>query len=198
MRNTTRRVTLAALALLGTAGPALAGGFWSFGVRIGVPVYPGPCCGYGFHCWRPYAVYVQPAPVIIQPAPVVQEVPVVQPVYRAAAPAPTVTPPPPAAVPNERQSDIQQNLQRLSDPDERVRAEAALQLGRLRAQRAVDPLAATLAGDASPAVREAAARGLGLIGSPRALPALRRAAQADSDRDVRHSAMFAIDVIQAR
>jgi HEAT repeat protein len=93
---------------------------------------------------------------------------------------------------------VEQNLQRLRDRDERVRADAAVQLGRLRAERAVDPLAATLAGDSSPVVREAAARGLGLIGSVKGLAALRRAAQVDGDRDVRHSAMFAVDVIQAR
>jgi HEAT repeat protein len=61
----------------------------------------------------------------------------------------------------------------------------------------VDPLAATLAGDRSPAVRDAAARALGLIASPQALPALERAAQADADRDVRRSAQFAVEVIQA-
>jgi HEAT repeat protein len=46
-------------------------------------------------------------------------------------------------------------------------------------------------------VREAAARALGLIGSSAALPALQQAASTDSDHDVRHSARFAIDVIQS-
>ena len=72
-----------------------------------------------------------------------------------------------------------------------------MQLGRGRAAQAVDPLAATLAGDRSPVVREAAARALGLIGSSAALPALQQAASADPDHDVRHSAGFAIDVIQS-
>jgi HEAT repeat protein len=93
--------------------------------------------------------------------------------------------------------DINQHLQLLADPDERTRADSVMQLGRMKAARAVDPLAATLAGDRSPLVREAAARALGLIGSPKALPALQHAALADNDRDVRHSAQFAIDVIQA-
>ncbi|HEX5270930.1 MAG TPA: HEAT repeat domain-containing protein, partial [Gemmataceae bacterium] len=64
------------------------------------------------------------------------------------------------------------------------------------ADRAVDALTTTLAGDGSAEVREAAARALGLIGSPRALAALQRAAQGDADRDVRNSARFAADVIQ--
>src|SRR5262249_5883046 len=70
------------------------------------------------------------------------------------------------------------------------------ELGRMKADRAIDPLLAALAGDRSPVVRDAAARALGLIGSPRALTALLHAAQADNDRDVRHSAPFAVEVIQ--
>jgi HEAT repeat protein len=76
--------------------------------------------------------------------------------------------------------------------------ESALQLGRLRASDAVDPLAATLAGDRSPQVREAAARALALIGSSKGLPALEQAARADADPTVRHSAEFSIDVIRTR
>jgi HEAT repeat protein len=102
-----------------------------------------------------------------------------------------------APVADDRQQEVEHLLQHLANPDERVRADSALQLGRMRVQRAVDPLAATLAGDRSPAVREAAARALGLIASPKALPALQRAAQADADRDVRHSARFAVDVLQS-
>jgi HEAT repeat protein len=89
-------------------------------------------------------------------------------------------------------------LQHLADPNERIRADSAVQLGRLKAHRAVDPLTATLAGDQSPLAREAAARALGLIGDVRAMPALRRAAQVDIDATVRSSATFAIDVIQTR
>jgi len=98
---------------------------------------------------------------------------------------------------NAGQVDIGRYLQQLRDPDERVRADSVLQLGRLRAVSAVDPVAATLAGDRSPMVREAAARSLALMGSPKALPALQHAALSDSDRDVRHSAQFAVDVIQS-
>ena len=94
-------------------------------------------------------------------------------------------------------AEVERNLQMLADPDERVRAGVVMQLGRFKSERAVDPLAATLAGDRSPTVREAAARALALIGSPKALPALRGAALNDSDRDVRHSAEFAIEVVQS-
>jgi HEAT repeat protein len=126
---------------------------------------------------------------------VLQPVPVAQPVYQAPPPRPVVAQAPPAADGSE--ADVERHLQLLADPDERVRADSVMQLGRMRAQRAVDPLAATLAGDRSPTVRDAAARALGLIGSPQAIPALQRAAQADNDRDVRHSAQFAIDVVQS-
>jgi HEAT repeat protein len=94
------------------------------------------------------------------------------------------------------QADADRLLQQLTNADERVRADCVMQLGRLKVVKAVDPLAATLAGDRSPTVREAAARALGLIGSPKALTALQNAALADGDRDVRHSAQFAMDVIQ--
>src|SRR5205807_47634 len=102
--------------------------------------------------------------------------------------APTTAEPPPAA-------DVGPYLNDLGSGDERVRAGAVVQLGRLKAERAVEPLTHALAEDRSPAVREAAARGLGLIGSPASLTALQRAAQADDDRDVRHSASFAAEII---
>jgi HEAT repeat protein len=105
-------------------------------------------------------------------------------------------PVPRAAAPDERQADIGRRIEHLSNPDARVRADVAIELGRMKAERAVDALTVSLSNDASPAVRESAARALGLIGSPRALPALQRAAQADADRDVRNSARFATDVIQ--
>jgi hypothetical protein len=205
--------SLAVLGLCGTVAEAGGGPSWSIGVRIGAPVYPRPYYYYGPpYYYRPYPVYVEPAPVVVRP------VEVVQPVYQvpATAPAGTQAPAPtpagtqaPAvaatqAVPvstqapasDERSGDVERNLQLLADANENVRANAVLQLGRLRAVRAIDPLAATLTGDASPSVRETAARALGLIGSPKAMPALQRAAQLDSDRDVRHSAQFAIEVIQ--
>lgn len=118
-------------------------------------------------------------------------------------------PPPPAPpvaahpVPNdparvERQHEIGEHLRQLADANEGVRLDAVTQLGRMRAVRAIDPLAATLAGDQSPAVRVAAAHSLGLIASPKALPALNRAIQVDPDRDVRKAAEFALEIIQSR
>jgi hypothetical protein len=205
-----RLSAIGALCLLALSGrPAQARVF--VGVGIGIPVWGPPCYG-----WRPYyapyyyypppVVYAAPPPVtVVQPAPVT----VVQPAQPAATtlqPVPATqttagsSPEPPLVQPaavNTRQNAIDGWMQRLSHPDEAVRSEAALQLGRMRAQRAVDALTATLAGDRSPAVRETAARALGLIGSPQALAALQRAAQSDSDRDVRRSAQFSVEIIQA-
>jgi HEAT repeat protein len=87
-------------------------------------------------------------------------------------------------------------LQQLSDPNETLRRDAVLELGRMRALRAVDPLMVMLARDSSPRVREAAARALGLIDAPRSLNALNNAAQADNDPEVRRSAQFASDAIR--
>jgi HEAT repeat protein len=96
-----------------------------------------------------------------------------------------------------RVEEVDAALQQLASADERGRAEAAVQLGRLHADRAVAPLTRALEQDRSPQVREAAARGLGLIAAPSSLSALQRAAQADSDRDVRHSASFAAEIIRS-
>ena len=95
------------------------------------------------------------------------------------------------------QEEAEAALQQFAGGDDRGRAEAAVQLGRLRAASAVDTLTRALEQDHSPTVREAAARGLGLIGAPSSLAALQRAAQADDDREVRHSAGFAAEVIRA-
>jgi len=193
---------------VGTATPVLAGSNWSVGIRIGTPGFYHRPWAPIYPIYRPYPVYVAPAPVYVQPAPVVlQPAPVYQPVYPApapayqpAAPAPTYQAPTPTSVVSHASAaetasfDGERYLRQLADPNEQVRLDSALQLGRARYVRAVDPLAATLAGDRSPAVREAAARALGLISSPKALPAL-QGALADSDSQVRHSAQFAIDVI---
>lgn len=198
-----------------SASTAQAGhGFWSVGVNIGGPAYYRPYYYPYPYYYRPYGVYVAPGPVIVEPAPVVQTAPVVVPSYSppplgsaynappATAPAPTpeLAPTPRAVTPTAltAQADTRQLLQQLGNADERVRTDTVMQLGRSRASQAIDPLAATLAGDRSPGVREAAARALGLIGSPKALPALQRAAQLDGDRDVRRSAQFAMEVIQSR
>ena len=185
------------------AVPAPARAGWGVRFNIGLPIFVGPCWGY--YPYRPVyvapaPVYV-PAPVVVQPAAVAQPIAAAQPAYQTSAPPPAymaATPQPLAhAVALDRSdAEVAPQLRQLSDPDERTRAASAMALGRLRAVQAVDPLAATLAGDRSPAVREAAARALALIGSPKAMPALQQAALADPDRDVRHSAQFAVDVVQ--
>jgi hypothetical protein len=196
----TRRVVLACLVAASvSAASAQAHVGWSIGLNFGPPVYYRP---WGFYYYRPYPVIVQPAPVYVQPVPVYPY----QPAYQTAAPPPPPMPVPqptagssvtPAAATTVSQRNDGGLIQLLAHPDEQARADAAMQLGRLKAMNAIDPLAATLAGDRSPAARDAAARALGLIGSPKALAALKYAAQADADRDVRHSAQFSIEVIQS-
>jgi hypothetical protein len=183
------------------AAPASAG--WGIGIGIGFPVYA-PYRPYYYPYYYPPPVIVQPAyppPVVVQPtypAPAVAAAPAPVPAPVAAAPAPEVVQPPVPRTPppSDRQTDIDRRIQHLSNPDAKVRAQVAIDLGKMRAEKAVDALTTSLSGDDSPAVREASARALGLIGSPRALAALQRAAQADADRDVRNSARFAVDVIQ--
>jgi HEAT repeat protein len=103
----------------------------------------------------------------------------------------------PPPIPAGQRNQIDAAIADLKSPDERVRAEAAVQLGRLKANRAVESLTHVLNQDRSPQAREAAARALGLIGDSDSLSALQRAAQADDNRDVRHSASFAADVIRS-
>ncbi len=158
-----------------------------------------------------HPVYVQQRPVIIERQPVVVErEPLVytpnstQPVG-SQSPSYSTQPTQPAATQWTASAPPVQTeipaisifLQQLSAPDAKVRSAAALELGRRKVQRAVDPLTATLAGDVDPTVREAAARALGLIGSRSALTALTNAAQADEDRDVRRSAQFSSEIILA-
>ncbi len=222
---TVRKILLGILILGGpTWTSAQAGhGVFALGVNIGVPApgyYYRPYYYRPYYYGYPYPVYAAPypvySPVVVQPAPVVQPVPVTTPTpsYSVPVPEPAPAPSPTStsatAVPRltpvaqtpalvvSQSADIRHHLQQLASADERVRADSAIQLGRLHAVQAVDPLAATLAGDRSPLVREAAARSLGLLGSAQALPALQRAAQVDSDRDVRRSAQFAMEVIQSR
>jgi hypothetical protein len=181
------------------------------GISIGIPLYrPYPCCG-PYWCgpyYRPYvyaapAVYVARAPVVYQPAPVV----VTQPAQVVSQPAAVVpssprsasySEPPTASWADPNQANIDQYLQQLSSSDEQVRGNAAIELGRLRVDRAADVLGTMVTTDRSPQVRETAARALGLIGATRSLTVLQQAAQADSDREVRHSAQFAAEVIRSR
>jgi hypothetical protein len=192
--RTIRLCALGVVAWLALAGSqAQAWGRWAIGVNIGVPVCYRPW-PYDYYYYRPYPVVVAPAPVVVAPAPVaVQPVPPPTPVVRAASPEPA----PLTSVNYKNSPEIDRHLQLLADPSEKVRMDAVMELGKLKAEGAVDPLAATLAGDHSPAVRDAAARALGLIGSPKGLTALKYAAQADNDKEVRHSAQFAVEVIHS-
>ncbi|HTU22833.1 MAG TPA: HEAT repeat domain-containing protein [Gemmataceae bacterium] len=183
--------------------------------------YYRPWYGYGGYGYG--GVYVAPppvvvggaAPVVVQQPAVVQQPVVVQPAYspsspppQAPAPLPMPSPTPPVAnasgsgnvtpavAVGNAEAEIDAALQQLRGGDEQARADAAVRLGRLRAERAVGPIVKVLNSDSSPVVREAAARGLGLIGSPSALSALQYAAQADNDREVRHSAGFAAETIR--
>src|SRR5262245_42120151 len=93
-----RTLWLALIALLGSAAsPGEAG--WSVGIRLGVPLYVGPCygCYRPYYYYRPYPLIVEPAPILVQPVTVVQPVPLAQPGYQSAAqPA---SPEPPRAAP---------------------------------------------------------------------------------------------------
>jgi hypothetical protein len=200
-----KKSLLALLALLCLPWAVQAHGGLAIGINFGGPYYYRPYWG-GYYYYRPYAVYVDPPPVVLQPAPVVVQsapaataAPATTPEQLrptpAAVPAPTLAPIPASADPNAAQID--QYLRQMSSADEHVRAGAMVQLGRMKSQRAVEPISQALTNDRSPAAREAAARALGLIGSPAALGALQRAAQADDDREVRHSAQFAAEVIRA-
>jgi hypothetical protein len=200
-------LTLALFTLLALSPFAQNAQAW-VGVRIGigVPLYygPGPYYPYPYY-YPPY--YAAPAPAVVYqtapaPAPVVVRSP-----ESEALPAPLAPPttsystPEPAplkVVPVNHESPAQVNalLQRLSDPNETARRDAAMDLGRLKAQSAIDPLVTVLSKDSSSVARDGAARALGLIGSSRCLNALIYAAQADNDREVRHSAQFAVEVIR--
>jgi hypothetical protein len=182
-------------------------------------------CGWGYGgYYRPYGlgVVVAPplvvgaAPLVVQQPAVVQQPVIVQPTYspppppsQAPAPLPMPTPTPtttadasatpnvmPAVAIGNGQMDFNTALQQLRSGDEQARAQAAVILGRMRAEQAVGPIVKALNSDSSPKVREAAARGLGLIGSPTALAALQYAAQSDDDSEVRHSASFAAETIR--
>jgi hypothetical protein len=198
------------LLAVGVAASLLAGtqvadahGWVGVGINIGFPVYRPYCGPYCYPYYRPYyPVYVAPAPVYVAPAPVYAEPPPAYaapvPVVRSSAPPSYGQEPPATTQPvSARQPDVQRLFQMLNDSEERVRSDAAMDLGRLKVQSAVDVLCNVLANDRSSLVRETAARALGLIGSPRSLQALQTAAQVDNDRDVRRSAQFSAEVIRA-
>ncbi len=187
------------------------------GVRIGigVPLYVGPGPYYYGSPYYYAPTYVVPAPqVIYQTPPATVAYPPAQapapseaiPTPPARSPAPTNQTAAPAPLPsvtnvmavnNQATPQVEALVQQLAQASETGRRDVALQLGRLKAQSAVNPLATILAKDNSPIAREGAARALGLIASPASLNALIYAAQADDDREVRHSAQFAVEVIRA-
>lgn len=176
----------------------------AIGIGFGGPVYPYYYRPYPYYYYPPPPVFVAaPAPIVVpaQPVVVTQPTPTVvtQPaVVSAPAPAVTTDSARPAAYeqPGALAVSVEAHLANLRSADESVRRNSVMDLGRMRASQAVEPLTATLAGDRSPSVRDAAARALGLISSPRALTALMHAAQADPDRDVRNSAQFAVEIIR--
>lgn len=176
-------------------------------VRIGIGIgFGGPFYGpyypyYPYYYGYPYSYpYVVPGPVVVQSPPVVVQPSTVAPTTPSNSYSPNFTAPEPTLVTPANanvQNTFEYHLARLTNPDEALRRESVMELGRSKNQRALDPLAATLAGDKSASVRDAAARALGLIASSRSLPALIHAAQADNDRDVRHSAQFAVEIIRS-
>jgi len=204
MKRTSILALTIAVLLGGFASTAKAYSRVGIGISVGIPVYrPWGYYGYPYYGWGYYRpVYIAPppviygaAPVVVQPAPVIVGAsPESAPVSSQATVPPISTVSSPA---DKGQSAFEYNMQMLRAKEESVRRDATMELGRMKADRAVDALTATLAGDASPVVRDAAARALGLIASPRSLSALIRAAQADNDRDVRHSAQFAVEIIRA-
>ena len=186
---------------------AQAGPYTSWSVSVGGPVYrpyyPYPYYGYGYYrpaYYGPAPIYLEAPPMVVVPSRAAACSPCAQPSVSQASPIPSE---PPviqigAQLETPATTSVEGHLANLRNPSEAVRANSVLELGRMRAATAVDPLNATLAGDQSPVVRDAAARALGMIGSPRSLTVLMHSGQADADRDVRRSAQFAVDVIRSR
>ena len=195
-----RCLFLAGLALLALpCANVQAGPF--VGVYVGGPYYYRPYYG-GYYYYPPPAVYVAPvapAPAVpVTPGPIISTTPGAPAVPNGYVTPLTPPPDPPAVRLETRGDEIDRLVGQLSNPDDKVRADSALQLGRMKARRASETLERVLGSDRSADVRDAAARALGLIGMPASLPALQRAAQNDDDRGVRTSAQFAIDVIRTR
>lgn len=91
-------------------------------------------------------------------------------------------------------STLSERLEHSSDF--RVRVQAALELGKLRAPKAMSPLTAAL-DDPSPSVRAASAAALKIMGDPRALSALKRH-RLDSSEAVRAQVRASISALEAR
>src|SRR5205823_3891479 len=103
------------------------------------------------------------------PAPVASEA-IPNPPMASATPLPTVTNVIPVS--NQASSQVDGLIRQLSQTSDTARRDTALQLGRLKANSAVDALSNMLAKDTSPIARDGAARALGLIASPTSLKAL--------------------------
>ena len=84
----------------------------------------------------------------------------------------------------------------LEHADPHVRHAAAMTLGVLRADEAIDALEKTLLSGKDSVVRSQAAIALRQIGQQRALAALRRAHAEDSSRDVRHQAELTVYALE--
>jgi hypothetical protein len=200
----TKLVSLGAFFLvLAAASTSQAG--WRVGIGIGIPFGPGYYPGYYYP--PPYYYYPPPPPVVIAPpvqvvsppATIIRSASPITPEVPYQAPAPTPAPellPPPAG--EDKQAAFAPSLEKLRDPNEQVRADTVMQLGRQRVAGAVDAITVTLKDDSSPVVREAAARALGLIGSRASIPALQRASLADTNAQVRSSARYAVEVVNSR
>jgi hypothetical protein len=91
-------------------------------------------------------------------------------------------------------SELSEKLERSTDF--RVRVQAALELGKLRAPKALPPLSAAL-DDPSSSVRAAAAAGLKILGDARALESLRKH-RSDSSDSVRTQIRASISALEAR
>ncbi len=161
------------------------------------PYYYGYPYGYPYYYAPPPAVVYETTPRVIvrqSPPPIVETVP------PPAPSTPTPPPPPPSVIPIQNSAPaspaVDALMAKLSDTNEMVRRDAAMDLGRMKEAKAVDALIQMMSKDASPIARDGATRALGLIAAPRSLNALIYAAQADNDRDVRHSAQFAVEIIR--
>jgi hypothetical protein len=224
MQVKTKAIWFALALALASASSAHAG--WGVRIGIGLPFpgyyyggpYYGPYYGYPYGYYAPPVVVAQPQTVYVtQPAAPPRSTSSYTaptppaPVETLPAPRPgeTAEPPQASGTPTSLSSSVTRTaapvvntrednalVQQLNDPQENVRINAVMQLGRNRVVSAVSPLSQLLANDRSVAVRESAARALGLIAAPESLNALQRAAQADDDREVRHSAQFAAEIIR--
>ena len=168
-----RCLFLAGLVLLALpCGSVQAGPF--VGVYVGGPYYR-PYYGGYYYYYRPVVpLYVAPPPpVVVQPGPIISTTPIPPGSSPYIQPAPETVPLP--RVLETRGDEIDRLVGQLSNPDDKVRADVAMQLGRMKARRAEDALERVLVADRSPDVRDAAARALGLLGMQASVPALQRA-----------------------